>query len=212
MTPTSQTHPAALAAFPGARAYRNTRSFSRVLREVLDDSDRSVSIAYTPRATATDGTRHKLRVRTAPSETGLRYPKGYFNLSFGRCSCNTEMATALRSPFDAAELKLHVQLRPHAQATGAYELSVYVDTPGGASRRWNVMVAEMPGDLRTKLMEQTSGQPSRESAMDEASNHGVWLRRWFLCSANTRWARVVVQDMTSGALGSVTIPLTAHKP
>ncbi|MEN6600946.1 MAG: hypothetical protein ABFD86_00925, partial [Bryobacteraceae bacterium] len=104
--------------------------------------------------------------------------------------------------------------QPHAQTAGAYEISVYIDAPGGAGRKLNLMVAEMPGDLRTKLMEQPGVQPHtpRQSRTDAAGNHGVWLHRWLLFSASTRWARVVVQDTESGALGSVTIPLAANKP
>lgn len=206
-----------LADFTGARAYHNTEDFPRVLRDVLEDAERSISVAYARQAGAADGTLHKLRVRANQSESGLRFPKGYLDLPphpREQASRDAELTESFNNPLDTSEIILHAQLQPHPKAAGASQVRLYVEKPHGSSDpRMDVMVVEKLSGGRTEICAQVTVPAAQPSQTGEAAgnNNGVWLNQGFRCSVGTRWARVVVQDMESGALGSVTIPLTASK-
>jgi VWFA-related protein len=214
-----------LAKFTGGRAYHNTKNFSRVMRSVINDASRAFSVSYAPQGHDEGGKLHNIRVRLNRSDAGIRHPSGYFDLPAhprDAAARTLELNEVFNNPMDTSELRLYVHLQPHPQVAGARHARIHVEPSReghqsnsvNVDRKMDVVFVEMSPGGRPRACQQL-GLAADDARKDESarpSGGAMLLHRAFRCSPTARRVRVVVQDGESGALGSVTVPITEGQP
>jgi VWFA-related protein len=218
---TTETHPGAdlkpmkgLSQFTGGRAYRNTGNYGGVLHDVINDAKLTYTLCYYPAGQQLDGKLHEVQVRVNRPGVKTRQEKGYFDLPqhpSDEASRSLELNEVFVNPLNVSELRLFVQVQPHSQVPGSSEVRIQVEPPDdgrrpdcpSCDRQMDVVFLERAAGKQPQVCRQVDAAES-----SEPSRGGVTLHRLIQCAPDTARIRVVVRDVQSGAIGSVTVPLT----
>ncbi len=207
-----------LAERTGGQAFFNNNDLKRALRQAADDSRLMYALGYHPSHDTWDGKFREIKVRVNRPGLRLRHRRGYFaqpeepRADWYRSGV---LGAAMWSPVDATRLGLTVRVIPGPKR--ALDLELQLDAHDialqPAAGHWegklDVWVVQL--GPRDKLLDTTShiadlrlNQPSFERVM-RAGNLVLMERAKRANEAVL--LRVLVRDVTTGALGSVSIPL-----
>jgi VWFA-related protein len=205
----------------GGRAFVNTNDLTGAIRDAVEDSAVTYSLGFYIDSDSLDGKFHELKVQVRRSGLNLRYPKGYFALKDAPATQDerhNNFLTAIKSPLDSSAIPLQIQVSRVNQPTpNSLSLS-------GSIGIHDIQLAQS-GQLRTGALDITvieqdgTGKVLRESAnrinlrftekqYPVVLESGITFRKSLQPQAGATTLRVLVQDPSTAAIGSLIIPLS----
>ena len=209
----------------GGRAFYNTNDIQGSVRRAIEDSRVTYVLGFYPTHGNWDAKFREIKVQVKRPGLHLRYRRGYLALpeaTFDSKKREVLMRAAVDSPLDdtslGLEARLHVVDVPGAM-TLKTELLVYSRdlTLVAQGDRWAGTVdvlfvqrgtdgKELAGELKTLNLNLV------RKTYDEIMKKGLGLTRTLPLAPGAAQLRVVVRDVGSGSIGSLTIPLTKLIP
>ena len=156
------------------------------------------------------------RSRSRARETNVRSRKGYFALD-AKNSANghwrERLNESMQNPLEATQLGLRASATPVEGTNNVYELEVTLDMDGlhleHVKDRWVASIAfgtlATPSDS-TKGTLETIRVSLTESRLRAALKDGYVLRRKVVMGNDTADLRVVIEDTSTGIVGSLKVP------
>ena len=193
----------------GGRAY-TTNDIARAIRRALDDSRVTYTLGYYPAQARWDQKFHRIKVNVRRAGLDVRHRSGYF-------AATTPSALALmttaRSPLDATGLRVSVRLTGEGRRRsaairvepGALALTKSGDAWEGAL---DILIAQSdPRGEYTRIFENRLNLRFSDAQREQVMQEGVSLTRSIAPQAGSRQLHVVLRDVTTGATGSLRLPL-----
>jgi VWFA-related protein len=201
----------------GGLAFYNTNDLQGALQQASNDRQASYLLGFYPSHKSWNGDFRSIKISVARPDVQLRYRSGYFAQPEVPADTGYRQAlldAAMWNPIDATQLGLTVQFSGSRQAMAcrldidpaevSFQLSDDVSECG--LDIWLVQFG--PGDTHLKTAGHTANlrlkQPEYKSAM-EARTVSVTVPLELL--PETALVRILVRDIRSGALGSISIPI-----
>ena len=207
-----------LAESTGGQVFTNTNGIADAIRSSFDDSRVTYTLGFYPQTSGNDGAFHPVKVKLPNHEQlSVRYRTGYVEPappSRDAKQAEAELRQATWSPVDASAIELNGSVLPIAGAND-YELKLNIGLaavslqPDG--NRWSgqIEVALIQRDNSGNGYEplvQTLGLMLRQDSYDNAVKGGFPYRRTFRPNPKATSLRVVVRDLNSGNIGTLTFP------
>jgi VWFA-related protein len=207
-----------LAQRTGGRAFLNSNDLGRAFRRAVDDSRSAHTLVYEPSHEEWTGEFRRIEVKTTRPGVRLRHRRGYFAQP-GEPTDDWYrggvLGAAMWSPLDATRLGLTVRATPSSddRLTLALRLHAPDVSLRPAGDRWrgqlDVWLVELgPGnellDTVSHVADLSLSPADHRRVM--RTNEIVVMERLTL-ETDAALLRILVRDIFSGALGSVTIPL-----
>lgn len=207
-----------LAERTGGRAFYQNNDLRAAMRKAADDARLTYTLAYRPSHGRWDGKFREIKIQVKREGTELRYRRGYFaqpdepGESWYRKGI---LDAAMWSPMEATRLGLTV--RVSSAGANSLSLAVQVDPNELACRPdgnvWecgmDIWLVQLDGrELHINTVARTSTmrleQPTYLKAMEA---RGLVFMEKLDASPKAKLVRLLLRDVSSGALGSVTIPI-----
>jgi VWFA-related protein len=181
------------------------------IRAAVDDGELTYALGFYPSGEP-DGAWHKLKVGALKRGVSLRYRENYFaSRAADGIQDRPTLPQLLRESLEATQLELVAAAAPEGTKPGVYRISVNVNLHdvelkrGDSVRSGGVDVSFAPegsGTVRTRTLKieipDEQFAAFLEKGIDAADSMDV---------GKAEAVRVVVQDRTTGAAGSVRVPL-----
>jgi VWFA-related protein len=209
----------------GGRAFYNTNDIQGSIRRAIDDSRITYVLGYYPTHGQWNGKFREIKVEVKRAGLHLRYRRGYFalpELPLDPKQRQVYLRETLEGPLDASGLGLNIRVEP-IDVPGARSLKtdVQIDSrdisllPEG--ERWVgaldlLFVQRGPDNKDLAGESRTFDMRLRQENYERIRKDGLVLTRTIPLAAGATQLRVVVRDANSGAIGSLTIPLTGVLP
>lgn len=209
-----------LAERTGGRAFYNSNDIRSALRRAVEETRETYELGFYPTHGKWDGSFRELKVRVHRSGVEVRHRKGYL------ASANppgtdedraTLLASAARSPLDATAIGVSVRLNANQNPTDSpRKFEIILDSKDLILRqeegRWlgkvRLLLARKKADGSVAGWEtHTLSLRLTQASYDKVLGEGFHLDGQLLVEPEVRELRVVVCDDTTGAMGSVSVPL-----
>jgi VWFA-related protein len=201
----------------GGRAFYNTNGIADAVQRALDDARVSYVLAYYPTHGEWDGKFHKITVRVARPGIQLHYRLGYFALPLEApkdADRKAALDAAALSSLDATSLGLTAYVAP---AGRSLNIKLQVDSgtitlqPQGD--RWvgnlEFLFVQIGSDGHIlKGVSETLQMNLKQDKYDQVHRDGLSLNYPLEVLSGTERIRIVVRDSPSGAMGSLSIPVS----
>lgn len=208
----------ALADRTGGRAFFNNNDLAAALRRALDDAQLTYLIGYYPSHHEWKGHFRKIDLRVNRPDVDLRYRRGYFAQPDepGDSWYREQVLNAsLWNPVDSTGIRLTVGVM--ASASGGLDLALQIDGrdisyhPNGERRECSLDVWLVQLDVSEKQI-QTTARTNNLSldapTFDKVKQvNGLALAEHLNPDAKAALLRILVRDVATGQLGSLTVPL-----
>ena len=208
------------ARYTGGRASQNS-DIGAAVHQALNDVRTSYRVGYYPAPQKWDGKFHKVRVTCSRKGVRIQAKEGYYawpEPPFDEQRQRDALSAAIGDPVDSAEIGLRVTLTKDSAGEGSAGVLARMDT---AEITLLHESARYSGRLRIAIAPLAeSGSPQKASvpvaSMDldltseqyaAAMKTGLSFSDKIKLPPGAKKLRVVVLDCTSGALGSLTVPL-----
>jgi VWFA-related protein len=211
-----------LAERTGGRAFYNRNDIRRALRRAVDDARVTYVLGYYPSHGKWNGEFRALQVRVKRPGLQVRHRRGYFALPDepgDEAHRRAVLDAAMWSPIDASRLGLTVRALP---AGNALELELAIDLRDLALRQqdgqWmgtlDLMLVQLSADARNLkgVSHVVNLQLNPETYRVARERQAVVLTERLGIVSGATLLRVLARDASSGALGSVDIPLGRLSP
>lgn len=204
----------------GGRAFYNTNDLAHAIDAAAEDSRVTYTIGFYPSDDRFDGRFHKIDV-DLPNHSGvrLRYRKGYFDIPTkpeDEKSRQAELRDAVWSPMDATSMGLTASVKPAAGNPSSLDVTMKVDHSSIGLReeqshwqgRLDVLFVQRDdqgreyGGTDDTVQLNLSPETYQKLVANDLGYHRVIAR-----APAAKVLRIVVRDASSGAMGSVTVPL-----
>jgi VWFA-related protein len=199
-TPTGHPVMDMLSGATGGRTFKNTNDVRGALRSVLDDTETTYTLAFSPDANDLDSKFHKLRVQVSRPGVEVHYREGYEAMP----DAPVQIAATIGSPLEASGIRLRVTLDRGAKL----RFSVVIDSSDisfGLIDAAFVQRSADGRDLGTTFY--TLRGDVNAAQREEASRKGLGFAKEIVPVAGAVEVKVVVVDRASGRIGSVFVPL-----
>lgn len=211
-----------LAARTGGRAFRNTNDIRGAIRRAVDDSRVTYVLGFYPKHGKWDGKFRKIKVQVKRPGLRAHHRDGYFALPEDAPSPQqrqTTIALAVWSPLDASAVRLvvHTNLR----SDNSIEVQVTVDprdvTFTERNDRWagavDFILVELSAEGKNlKGFDSTFEMNLKPETHERILRQGLNLGQLLPFVRGATRIRVVVRDAATGAIGSVSLPLSSLVP
>jgi VWFA-related protein len=208
-----------LASRTGGRAYYNTNDLNHAIRDAVADSRVTYTLGFYPSGDEGKGKFHKLDVKVVErSGVSLRYRKGYFDDAEKPLDPKArmiELKDAVIDPLEATSLGLIVGIKPDPTNKAAVTVVVKVDQKGISlepnADRWSgkidvVLVQKNARGQQFNGIEETIDLNLTRPTYDKlVKEQGLLFSKALTLVPQAKELRVVVRDVPSGTLGSVTV-------
>jgi VWFA-related protein len=207
-----------LAERTGGRAFFNNNDLAAALRRAVEDARLTYVLGYYPSHHDWKGRFRKIDLRVARPDVELLYRRGYFAQPDEPAEAwyrQRVLDAALWNPVDATGLRLTVAVTP--ASGGGRDLALQVVADDIAFRRnegrWecslDVWLVQLDGQERQLKTDAHTNNLRLEQPMYERVMQvkGLALAEHVDPQPQAQLLRVLVRDVASGALGSLTIPL-----
>jgi VWFA-related protein len=208
----------------GGRAFVNTNDLTGAIRDAVEDSAVTYTLGFYIDSSSLDGKFHELKVQLHRPGLNLRYPKGYFALkdtSATQDERHNNFLIAIKSPLDSSAIPLEIKVD-----------RVNQPTPNSISLSGSIGIHDLQlvqsGEIRTGALDITvieqdeTGKVLRESAnrinlrftqkqYPAILKSGITFRKSVQPQAEVTTLRVLVQEPSTAAIGSVIIRLSQLK-
>lgn len=205
----------------GGKSFYNQNDLEKGVRFALNDGKSSYSLGFYPTHGNWDGKFHEIKVVVKTAGTQVRYRKGYFATPdpvYQAAEVKADVETAVWSPVESTGLRLQVMVNP-SQTPKMLELKIGVDTrelrlveeKGLWKGAVDLAYVQLGPAERSVLFDYKHLNLSLEKkTYDALMLMGTVFTHEFTVAPKTSILRVVVRDASSGALGTVTIPLEKY--
>lgn len=202
-----------LAGRTGGDVYFNTNGLEDSIQTAVDDGELTYTLGFYPESSP-DGLWHNLKVEVSRPGVSARYRKNYFAARPEDASSDhPAMEQLVKEPLEATQLELLAETAQDPAQPGYLSVKVSVDPNNlqwkheDALRSGGIDVAFfVEGTLQVLTRTQKyDGIPDNQFASFLAK--GIRVDQSIDIKGAAKTLRIVVQDRTSGAAGSVTIPL-----
>jgi len=209
-----------LAAGTGGRATLADNDVQGAMRRVFDDFEVSYTIGFYPADEKLDGSYHSLQVKVNRKGVDLRHRKGYFASDSRVATAQDRRYTinrAMQRELDSTGIGLMGVPTPIEGQPGFYKVDLMIDAHDIQFRpegdRWvaNLDYAtyfsktpKLVGTIDTFAVNLT------EERLREVLLNGLSLSRAIYAADEEGRLRVVIEDRSTGKVGSVWIPIEGH--
>jgi VWFA-related protein len=208
----------------GGRAFVNTNDLTGAIRKAVEDSAATYTLGFYIDSSSLDDKFHELKVQVNRSGLNIRYPKGYFALKdtpVTQDDRHNSLLAAIKSPLNSSAIPLEVKVdRVNQPLPGSLSLfgSIGIhDLPlaqSGETRVGALDISVIEQDETGKVLRESANRINlrfTEKQYPEVLKSGVTFRKSVQPQAGVTTLRVLVQDVSTGAVGSLVIPLTQLK-
>ena len=210
----------------GGRAAYNTNDLARAVRRAIDDARVTYTLGYYSTDEAQDGKFREIKVKVNRPRLDVRHRKGYFAL---KPSANTaatrkdEIRSAVWSPLESTAIPLSARAdfvdQPEPNTVSVF---VRIDPSAiGFRREGDRWKAELDvvyvqkdehGVLRRDGVTDTMSLAFTDANYAKVAQDGLIRQRRFPRQPGATSLRIVVRDVGSGSVGSLTIPFNQIPP
>jgi len=199
----------------GGRAIYGTNDLVGSLKTVMEDDQVVYTIGFYPTEQKMDGSYHKLSVKVARKGVEVHHRQGYLaddTKIYTPRQRREAMTDAIQNPLDSTELGLRASIAPISGRPGFYKLALTLNVNElhleHVKDRWigNIdfgthfsQALDFKGSYETIRISLT------EDRLRQTLQDGFVFRREI--SSQPGELRVVVQDRSTGSIGSVRVPL-----
>jgi VWFA-related protein len=204
----------------GGRAIYATNDLVGALRTVMEDDDVVYTIGFYPTEQKMDGSYHKLSVKVARKGVEVHHRQGYLaddTKIFTSRQRREAMTDAIQNPLDSTELGLQASIAALSGRPGFYKLALTLNVNElhleHVKNRWVGDVdfgTHFSEALDFKGTYETIRISLTEDRLRQTLKDGFVFRREIRSQPGE--LRVVVQDRSTGSIGSVRIPLVPEQP
>ncbi|MGC1484760.1 MAG: VWA domain-containing protein, partial [Candidatus Acidiferrum sp.] len=208
----------------GGEAFVNTNDITGAIRRAVEDSAVTYTLGFYIDSGSLDGKFHELKVQVHRSGLNLRYPKGYFALKDTAATQDVRhnnFLIAIKSPLASSAIPLQIQVS-----------RVNEPTPNSLSLSGSIGIHDLhlvqTGKLHVGALDiSVLEQDQTGKVLIESTNHvdlrfteekylavlksGIGFRKSVQPQAGATTLRILVQDPTTAAIGSLIIPLSQLK-
>jgi VWFA-related protein len=204
----------------GGHAFVNTNDLAGAIRKVVEDSAITYTLGFYVDSSSLDGKFHELKVQVVRSGLSVRYPKGYFafkDTPTTQDERHTSFLAAIKSPLDSSAIPLEVKVERVNQPTpnslslfgsiGIHDLQL---AQSGEIRVGALDVTVIEQDETGKVLRQSANRINlrfTEKQYPVLLKSGITFRKSVQPQAGVTTLRVLVQDPSTAAIGSLIIPL-----
>jgi VWFA-related protein len=206
----------------GGRAFWNTNDIAGAIRTAVEDSSVTYTLGFYPQNNKFDNSFHNLKVKLADlpglTHMELRYRKGYLDQSTppqDEGLRHAALGDAVLSPMDANGIGLRASVQQSSEKLAVTlrldPKSILLDPQG---ERWVgkldlLYVEKDVHGAQTYDLDVTLSLDLKKPNYDRLQQEGLIYRRILPLTGKTSEIRVVVRDASTGAVGTVTAPLSA---
>jgi VWFA-related protein len=206
----------------GGRAFVNTNDVTSAIRKAVEDSAVTYNLGFYIDSDTLDGKFHELKVQVHRSGLNLRYPKGYFALKDAPATQDdrhNNFLIAIKSPLDSSAIPLEVEVDRVNQPTpnsialsgsiGIHDLQL---VQSGEVRTGALDITVIEQDETGKVLRESANRINlrfTEKQYPAILKSGITFRKSVQPQSGATTLRVLVQDPSTAAIGSLIIPL-AH--
>jgi len=197
----------------GGRAFLNANDITGAIQKAFDDPRDTYLLGFYPQPSDADGQYHTIQVRLVNRPgTSLRYRRGYFGATVSK-DPKARLRDARNGMADVTGIPLSAQLAP---ASGGYELRLTIGLgalhlqPGDGRWKGAVQIETIQRNeegAELSSVEERVGLQLQKETYDNMIETGFPYRHLFVLKPRAASLRVVVRDLNSGELGSLTISL-----
>jgi hypothetical protein len=199
----------------GGRAIYATNDLVGALKTVMDDDVVVYTIGFYPTEQKMDGSYHKLSVKVARKGVEVHHRQGYLaddTKIYTPRQRREAMTDAIQNPLDSTELGLRASIAPISSRPGSYKLALTLNVNElhleHVKNRWVGDIdfgTHFSQALDFKGSYETIRISLTEDRLRQTLKDGFVFRREI--NSQPGELRVVVQDRSTGSIGSVRIPL-----
>jgi VWFA-related protein len=205
----------------GGRAFFNTNDLTGAIRDAVEDSAVTYTLGFYIDSDSLDEKFHDLKVRVHRSGLNLRYPKGYFALKdtpATQSDRHNNFLIAIKSPLDSSAIPLEVKVDRVNQPTpnsialsgsiGIHDLQL---VPNGEIRTGALDITVIEQDETGKVLRESTDRINlrfTEKQYPAMLKSGITFRKSVQPQAGMSTLRILVQDPSTAAIGSLLIPLS----
>jgi VWFA-related protein len=206
----------------GGRAFVNTNDLTGAIRDAVEDSVATYTLGFYIDSGSLDGKFHELKVQVHRPGLSLRYPKSYFALKDAPATQydrHNNFLTAIKSPLDSSAIPLRIQVSRVNQPTpnslslsgsiGIHDLQL---AQSGEIRTGALDITVIEQDQTGKVLKESANRINlrfSEKQYPAIMKSGITFRKSVQPQSGATTLRVLVQDPSTAAIGSLIIPL-AH--
>lgn len=209
-----------LAERTGGRAFYNTNDIQGSVRRALDDGLATYELAYYPTHNQWDGKFREISVRVKRLGVEVRHRRGYFAVGNRPAeeARQAELDAAAASPLESAVLGLTARLEPvSGNEPGTWNVRVEMDAREVSLKkkdgRWVgavavVLVQKKPDGSTVTSSSHRVDLGLAPQTYERLLRDGIKLTKKVKLEPDAFELRILVRDATSGATGSVHVPLS----
>ena len=211
-----------LAEATGGKAFVNTNDIRGALRGSLDDSRVSYTLGFYPKSSVNDGSFHPIKVKIPGRDRLILHCRdGYFEPAPPQRDPHRrerELQEAVWSPVDATAIELSGTVSSGAEPED-YDLKLRIGLASVSLRqnadRWEgqIEVSLFQRDNSGNAFEPVSntfGLKLKQDSYERSLKSGFQYGRRFRLDPRATSLRIVVRDLGSGSVGTLTIPVSAN--
>ena len=205
----------------GGRAFFNTNDLQKAISTALDDGRVTYTLGFYP-ASQLDSKFHTLKVQVRRKDVSLRYRQGYLVPAQkpGDSESKAKLQEALASPVDAAAIGITVKLETPQTNNDGWRLITSIDSHDLAveqqGEKW-VGHLQIVYSVQTETGKELGGLLDnvnldlKPEIWSEMVAKGLVLRKEFNPPAGASKVRIAVHDLSTGRIGSISVPLRTTK-
>jgi VWFA-related protein len=205
----------------GGRAFLNANDITSAIRKAVEDSAVTYTLGFYIDSDSLDGKFHELKVQVRRSGLNLRYPKGYFALkdaSATQDDRHNNFLMAIKSPLESSAIPLQIQVsRVNQPAPNSLALSGSIGihelhlAESGGIRTGALDITVIEQDQTGKVLKESANRINlrfTEKQYPVVLESGITFRKSVQPQSGATTLRVLVQDPSTAAIGSLIIPLS----
>ncbi len=204
-----------VAGLTGGQAYYANNGIEDSIQKIVEDGELVYTLGFYPSQDVQDGRWHKLQVKVARSGLGIRYREKYF-APVAAASVPVNDRAKLKDLFtdtlDAGEIGLLVQATADPARPGLFSVRATVDLHDlKLEHEGNVWTGSLAVSFYVQGSHLTRTTTSKlkigDDQLSASLEKGIVLDGSVEAPASGEVLRVVAQDLSTGAAGSLRIPL-----
>lgn len=205
----------------GGKSFYNQNDLEKGVRFALNDGKSAYTLSFYPTHGNWDGKFHEIKVAVKTPGAQVRYRKGYFATPepvYQASEVKAAVETAVWSPVESTGLHLQVMVNP-SKTPKMLELKIALDTrelhlvedKGQWKGALDLSYVQLgPADKSVLFDYKHLNLNLEQKNYDALMRMGMVLTHELPVAPKTTVVRVVVRDASTGALGTVTVPLEKY--
>jgi VWFA-related protein len=202
-----------LAGLTGGLTFANDNGLEKLIQAAAEDGEFTYTLGFYPAQEDREGVRHSLKVLVSKPGIGLRYRQNYLASAATTANDRSALQQLLTDAADSIQVGLTASASPDGENPGSWQIKVNVNVRG---LRLTHEDAKYSGGIDVSFHVEGGGKVITKSLKmaipdDQFARYlenGIDTTQTIESTGSAGALRVVVQDRTSGAAGSVTVPLS----